>query len=289
MLVTADAGALAPGVYRGSVAVAGNAVNGPLSVPVELEVTARGAPVATYLGVVNNATFEGGEPLAQGVIAAVFGDQFLFGDPVQAASLPLSSSLGGVRVLVNEQPAPVYYVSYGQINFQVPYDAALGEAVVRVEGAGGRSNGVSVTVARFVPRLLRLGIGDYGIITNASQGGSFPIPVTPGLPSAPAKVGDVLTIYAIGLGPTTPATNSGAGAPADPLARVVPAPKAYFGGGLIDKGVEAEPLFVGLTPFFVGLYQVNVAVPEVNPGNNVSVLVENQEGVASNRVQIAVQ
>jgi len=193
-------------------------------------------------------------------------------------------------VLVNDQPAPVYYVSYGQINFQLPYAAPAGEATVRVERDGQRGNAVSITVGSFVPRLLRLGIGDYGIIQNASQGNSYPIPVTPGLASGPAREGDVLTIYALGLGQTSPAVDSGVAAPAqEPLARVVPTPTVYFGADNLDKGRPIAPSFVGLTPAFVGLYQINVTVPGLPANDRLNLFIENAQGVASNRVQIAVR
>ncbi len=285
--LTADPGSLGPGTYLGSVAVNTNGVNGPQTVPVQLEVTPQSAPIAAFQGVVNNATFEAGDQLAPGTIAAVFGEQFTYGAPQQAAVLPLETTFGGVRVLVNDRPAPVYYVSYGQVNFQVPYETLAGEAVVRVEREGQRGNGVSVGIAAFAPRLLRLGIGDYGIVVN--QDGTFPIPVTAGIPSRAARAGDALTIYALGLGATTPAVRSGEGSPVDPLAQVAPAPKVFFGAGPLSGGTTADPFFVGLTPFLVGLYQINVIVPRDTPrGPNVVLYIE-RNGVASNPVRIALE
>lgn len=282
-----DTAAVAPGSYQGTVSIATNAINGTLVAPVRLEVIAQGPPRALGQGAVNNATFESGEPLAQGVIAAVFGEQFTFKDPPPPVGPPLADELGGVRVLVNDRPAPLYYVSYGQINFQVPYDASPGEAVVRVERDGQRGNPISAAVTSSYPRLLRLGIGDYGIIVN--QDGSFPIPVTPGIPSRPARAGDALVIYAIGFGPTTPAVASGAGAPLDPLARIEPPFVAYFGGGSLGAGAMVEPLYLGLTPNFVGLYQINVIVPPDAPtGDHVRLTVQ-RGGFGSNPVQLAIQ
>ena len=98
----------------------------------QLNVVTPTSPVSAAGGVVNNGTFASGESLAQGDIAALFGDQLTYGDPQQASSLPLQTSLGGTQVLVNGQPAPVYYVSPGQINFEIPIDAAIGDATVQV-------------------------------------------------------------------------------------------------------------------------------------------------------------
>jgi len=282
-----DTSAVAPGSYRGTISIATNAINATLVAPVQLEVIAQGPPRALGQGAVNNATFEAGEPLAQGVIAAVFGEQFTFKDPVAAADLPLKDELGGVRVLVNDRPAPLYYVSYGQINFQVPYDASPGEAVVRVERDGQRGNPISAAVVPSYPRLLRLSIGEYGIVIN--QDGSYAIPPTPGYPSRPARAGEALVIYAIGFGPTTPAVASGAGAPLDPLARVEPPFLAYFGGGWVGAGAIVEPLFLGLTPNFVGLYQINVIVPPDTPKGDYVRFTVQRDGFGSNPVQLAIQ
>lgn len=286
--VTANPANLAPGSYQGTVTVASNAANGPITIPVQFDVVAQGPPVSFYQGVVNNATFQP-ETVAQGDIVALFGDQLTMSAPQQASSLPLATTLGDTRVFVNDQPAPVYYTSYNQINFQIPYEAATGAAVVRVERGGQRGNSISLNIARAIPRVLRLGIKDYGIIVN--QDGSFPIPATPGVNSHPAKVGDTLVIYALGLGQTTPSVTSGTAAPSSPLALVTRTNRVIFGGGggFFGDGVTTTPFFVGLTPGFVGLYQINVVIPDGTPsGSEVGLLLSGDDG-PSNRVTIAVQ
>ncbi len=289
--VTCDPGSLSPGVYQGTVAVASNGVNGTQTVPVSFEVLAQAAPYAKYQGAVNNATYLGGDTLGAGTIAAVFGEQFLLGDPVSASSLPLGASLGGVRVLVNDQPAPVFYVSYGQVNFLIPYDVATsGDAVVKVERAGQLGNGVTVPVAARAPRILRLGIGDYGIVVNATDG-SFLVPAVRWFnspPARPARSGETIVIYAIGLGQTTPAVQNGAAAPSSPLAEV-PNVSVVFGGQTFDRGVSVTPLFAGLTPGFVGLYQINVTIPEGVGGDDNMPLYLIVNGLPTNRVTIAIK
>jgi uncharacterized protein (TIGR03437 family) len=296
--VVANSGSLAEGDYTGQVVTTKSLVASEnRTIPATLKVTsfsrleaaAAGAPVAFFGGVVNNATFEG-DVLAPGGIVAIFGDGFATGEPVQASALPLPTELGGVRVLVNDKAAPVYYASGNQINFQIPYDTAPGEAIVRVEKGGTRGNTVSMHIGRSAPRLLRLNIANYGIVVN--QDGSFPIPVTPGVNSRPAKPGETLVIYALGFGQTEPGAQSGAAAPSSPLGRSkgnyrvsfgAPGP---FGGGSAD----VIPLYVGLTPNFVGLYQINVTIPEDAPkGSAVPIAVVSDEEGSSNRVNIAIE
>ncbi len=284
--VTVDPGGLAPGAFEGTVTIRSNAVNEPQVVPVHLRVTPQSPPVVRFGGVVNNATFAADEPIPQGGIAALFGDQLSYQPGQEGTELPLVSELGGTKVFVNGQEAPLYYSSYGQVNFQMPYEIPPGEAFVQVTRDGTPGNAVSVQVAGRAPRLLRLGIGDYGIIVN--QDGSFPIPATPGLNSHPAHAGDYLVIYAIGLGATSPAVASGAAAPAaEPLARVQPPPTVFYGAGLIR--VPVVPFYAGLTPNFVGLYQINVQVPPNAPrGDRVPLYLEGG-GVVSNQVEIAIE
>jgi uncharacterized protein (TIGR03437 family) len=290
VLFTADPTGLSPGIFQTTVSIASNARNGPTTVAVELDVLATGPPVTFFQGVVDNSVFLAGAALAQGEIVALFGEQLIVGAPTQAAMLPLGTTLGGASVFVNNNPAPVYFVSGGQINFQIPFATPTGDAVVRVDRDGQRGNSVSVQILSTVPVLLRLGIADYGIVVLNDAVLTFPIPVTPGISSRPAKAGiDTVTIYALGLGQTTPPVTAGVAAPLDPLAQI-PNVTVIFGEGVIPgTGAKTTPSFAGLTPGLVGLYQINVLVPSNSPrGNAVSVFIE-VGPTPSNRVNIAVQ
>jgi uncharacterized protein (TIGR03437 family) len=103
----------------------------------------------------------------------------------------------------------------------------------------------------------------------------------------PARRGDVLTIYAIGLGPTDPSVATGAAAPASPpLAGLRVTPTVVFGGGIGATAVA--PLFAGLTPQSAGLYQVNVQIPEEAPLGAYPISLSFPDSV-SNSVLIAVE
>jgi uncharacterized protein (TIGR03437 family) len=86
--------------------------------------------------------------------------------------------------------------------------------------------------------------------------------------NAPAGVGDYLVMYALGLGAVTPTLAIENGAPASPYEYAVAPVTVTIGG------IPATVLFAGLTPGYVGLYQVNVTMPSgVTPGNQVPVTV----------------
>lgn len=282
--VAVDPADLLPGLYQGTVQVSSNAVNSPSVLPVRVYVAAAGPPVASFRGVVNNATFSAADPVPQGGIAAVFGNQFSDGGPASGSEIPLVTELGGVKVLVNGIEAPLFYSSDGQINFQMPFEVPAGEARVQVVRDGTPGNTVTVEVAGKSPRILTF-LGNYAIAVNTDQ--TFAVPTTAGLDSHPAHPGDTLVMYAIGFGSTVPSVPTGDAASSEPLSYVVPTPSIRLGGGFLP--LQIIPGFVGMTPNFVGLYQINFTIPANAPrGDHVSLVIEGP-GYATNQVEIAIE
>ncbi len=109
--ITAAPGTLAPGYYSGTVTLASNAANNSqISVPVVFTVETAGTPVIYDAGVTNIANFAA-EAAAPGEILAVFGDQLATPGTLaqNPGPPPLATMLGGVQVLVNGTPAPLYF------------------------------------------------------------------------------------------------------------------------------------------------------------------------------------
>ena len=92
------------------------------------------------------------------------------------------------------------------------------------------------------------------------------------------------------MGPTSPAVDSGVGAPgAEPLARVTTHPMVFFARpSPFSPGLCVAPLYAGLSPGFVGLYQVNVTIPEGVPAGGEVPLTLAIGGLPANTVTIAV-
>jgi uncharacterized protein (TIGR03437 family) len=186
-----------------------------------------------------------------------------FGVSSQAASaLPIPTTLGGVQVLVNGQPAPVYLVSQTQIGAVVPYEIA-GElfATFQVTVSGSKSNLVTVYAGNSAPGIYTLtenGIG-AGAILHADYSEVSP--------SSPAMPGETVSMYLNGLGPVTPQVADGAAAPSSPPSTAVEAADvSVFLNEQVNFGT-AQVSFAGLTPGSAGLYQVNFTLPQTGLAN----------------------
>jgi uncharacterized protein (TIGR03437 family) len=296
-LVTANQEGLEPGVYTGTITFTSNAANSPTEVSVVFEVAEQKPPLLSYRGAVNGATFSPNQPLAQGAIVSVFGTQLAY-SVEGATETPLPRELGATKVVIGGVEAPLFYASWGQVNFQVPNEVPQGVTTLQVLRDGQASNRISVTVANRTPGLFLLNLGLYGAIVNGSASARenktmYPIPrdlaVSAGLDGAPARPGDVLVIFATGLGPVAPGVPTGQVAPSqEPLARGLENPTVNIGRSFLPA--LQTPQFVGLTPGFVGLFQINVAIPDTAPTNPRTALsVEYPGGAISNTVEIAVE
>ena len=94
--------------------------------------------------------------------------------------------------------------------------------------------------------------------------------------------GDVIIIYCAGLGEVTPAVPTGAAAPGMPLATATAEVTVTIGG------LPAQILFVGLTPGFASLYQINAVVPPSTQAGEVEIVVT-VAGQPSTVVTVAVE
>lgn len=88
------------------------------------------------VNVVSAASFN--TPVAPASIATIFANpgQSLTSSTAGANNLPLPTTLAGTQVLINGEPAGLFYVSPTQINFLLP-QTGIGAVGVVVTGAGG--------------------------------------------------------------------------------------------------------------------------------------------------------
>ena len=65
----------------------------------------------------------------------------------------LVTSMNGLTATIGGVKAPIYFVSPGQLNVQVPFEVAAGTQPVVVTSAGGTSTASNVTVASVAPSI----------------------------------------------------------------------------------------------------------------------------------------
>jgi uncharacterized protein (TIGR03437 family) len=233
-------------------------------------------PAISSGGIVNAASFA--KTVAPGSIASVFGTA-IASSRQSAASVPLSTSLGGASLAVAGMPATFFFASPNQINVQIPWEAQPGATSASLT-VGANSSAASVNVAQYAPGIFTTGSAQ-GIVVGPSGGLAAPGGAFTG--SQPVTAGDFITIYCTGLGPVTNQPASGAAADSDPL------PSTTVPASVTIGGVTAAVSYAGLTPGAVGLYQVNAQVPPgVASGDSVP-LTMSIGGATSNTVMLAIR
>ena len=244
-------------------------------------ITTTAPPSVPANGIVNGASFAGpGNTLgiagccAPGSIAAIFGTNLTENgssclppacSPAFRSDKRLAATLAGAQVEVNGVPVPMLYASPVQLGIEVPAELMAGStASVQVIVDGQSSAANTLNVAVFSPGIFAGAIthADGAAVTAANA----------------AAVGETVTIYATGLGQTSPAVPTGE----LPSGTVTTAttPTVTMGG------VPAQVQSYGLADL-VGVDMITVVVPSaIQAGTTVPVVVS-IGGQQSNAVNMA--
>jgi protocatechuate 3,4-dioxygenase, beta subunit len=210
-------------------------------------------------GVVNGASLNSGA--AGGSWISLFGENLSSATrtwtSADMANGRLPESLEGVSVQVAGQPAPVYYVSPGQINVLAPEVSSNGTVPVSVTNANGTSASVSVALNQFMPAFFQFP-GEYVAAVRSDGQLVAPQGRIIDASSVPAQPGDTLLLFGTGFGPTAPATSVFD-------VSSVPVPTANTVRVRIDN-VDAVVTYSGLIS--PGLYQLNVQIPDLPDGDH---------------------
>ncbi len=199
--------------------------------------------------IVNAATFEPG--VAPGGLMAIFG-----------TGLARAGSTS--KVTVAGKSATVVSAGPFQLNVQVPLDTPAGTQSVSLASPYG-TLAQPVEVRSVAPAIFTIG-ADGGAVVN--QDGLLNTTLNP------LRRGQTMVVYCTGLGAVA----------AQGALQVVRTPVVA-----VLQGRELKPAFAGLTPQFVGLYQVNVPVPsDLPPGLGVALSLRQAEA-ESNTVLVSVQ
>jgi uncharacterized protein (TIGR03437 family) len=233
-------------------------------------------PTFPAISGVSNAA-SGTARVSPGALASIYGTGFGTTTFTADDGRPwLTSTTNLVSVKVNGGAAPLYYVSPGQINFQVPWSTpTTGTVNIAVMVNGGSSNIAAVPVATAAPGLFYDQVSGAAIVQNTPD-------YSLNSASNPAPAGSTIVAYLTGTGPVAPAAKDGTPASTDTLSWATSAYSAKIGS------VAATVSFAGLTPGFIGLGQMNIVVPStLGPG--VYPLSVTIDGQTSNSGTIAVK
>jgi uncharacterized protein (TIGR03437 family) len=159
-----------------------------------------------------------------------------------------------------------------------------GTATVVVTNNGAASSPASFNVAASAPGIfaVQFGVGQ-AIAINLDGTLAAPAGSIPGLTTHPAKKGDAIIIYANGLGQVSPTVANGQNS-LDQLRNTNAMPVVMVGGQ------QAQVLFSGLTPQFVGVNQVNIVIPQSAPtGDKVPLQIQLGGITSTDQVTMAIQ
>jgi uncharacterized protein (TIGR03437 family) len=215
------------------------------------------APAIT--GIVNDATYTHGAPVASGSWVGIFGSNLApagdsrgWNPSTEIVNGKLPTSLDGTSVTVNGKPAAIAFISPNQVNIQPPDDGAVGSVQVVVTTPAGAGAPFTASYAQFAPGFFEA--TDTYLAAQHADGS----PVGGQSGATPAKPGEVIILWGTGFGPASPAVSAG----------------QVFTGA--NKLANAVTVTIGGQPAVVdfagivgaGLVQMNVHVPSsINNGD----------------------
>jgi len=224
------------------------------------------------LGVTTSAGFKPGLP-GPGSPATVFvtGLKIPPVIPVIVGGLlPMPTEIAGITVTYADSTrAPIFGVAdlgaYQIVNFQVPWEAHLGPAVLAQDGQYVTIPSDPAPWGEFFTMA-----DGFAVAAHASDFSTVSA-------QNPVRPGEWIVLYASNLGPVTGAPQTGVAAPTDRPTPLDPGtPVAWQFHVLLrdpsgDRSLESN--YLGLAPGLTGVYQINVRMPDTLP-SQVSIYVQ---------------
>jgi len=173
----------------------------------------------------------------------------ILADDLRAGIWPDTLPSTGVRVLVNNIPANISLVSPTQVDLMIPLSLIAGPATLVLVNNGLAGPSVQLALDDTDPIMLHVG---GGIILAAH------LDWTRVTPASPAHRGELVVIYAVGLGPTLPAQIHGSlpdrAASITKLANF----QLWLNGTPVDSHQIA---YAGISPPYPEIFQINLFIP----------------------------
>jgi uncharacterized protein (TIGR03437 family) len=222
--------------------------------------TSGSGPYYTADSVANSAANVTGL-YAPNTFVTIYGQNLAYTTRALAASdiaggmLPTVLGSTGVRVLINNIPANIYYVSPTQVNLLIPTSLVAGPVMLQLVVDSLAGPAIPILLQSAAPSLFQL---DAATVLAVHLDGST---ITA---ASPATSGEVVVLFATGLGPTNPAAIPNQ----IPQQAASVTPISNF--TMLINGAAVNPqqiLYAGVVPTFAGLFQINVQLPANTPAN----------------------
>ncbi|HLN02209.1 MAG TPA: S8 family serine peptidase [Bryobacteraceae bacterium] len=246
--------------------------------------TARLNPTISPNSAVNAASFQVGQGVAPGSYIALFGTGLsdttdVFTTPYLPLAIDSVSVSFDVPSANLSLPGLISYVSPGQVNLQVPWELqGQSSAVIKVTIQDSQGTVYTLPLAAYSPAFfdeLESGSNTPVIVALDASGNRIGS-------SHPATRGQVVQLYANGLGPVNNQPTDGELTPMSPQSTTTTNPTVTIGGQ------PATVQFSGLAPNLIGVYQLTVTVPaNISAGLQSAIVTIN--GVASPAANLPVQ
>ncbi len=222
-------------------------------------------PVINPDGVVNAASSQPGS-IAPGMIVSIYGQGLsyithpLAPDDLHNATLPTLFPGAGVHVLVGGLSAFLYYVSPTQLNIQIPNSLLPGPVDLTVALNSLYGPTVHLNLVPASPALFQVD-SQFCVATK--------LDASVLTAENPAHPGDIIVIYATGLGIADKNLPDGRLPDRAAVLQRIDSFRVRLNGALLDA---SRVYYAGLTPGFAGLYQVNLKLPDaIDPNPEVRI------------------
>lgn len=282
---------VAGGNGAGDAGDGGPALGALLATPRDLAVDAKGivyfsdqdnnrvrklVPGLVIISQVVNAASNAGGGVAPGETITLYGSQLApdgVASFVPASAVALATTAANTQVFFDGIPAPLTYISPGQINAVVPYEVAGHSSTsIVVLAQGRRSNPFTIPVVPAAP-----GVFVNPLSSALNQDGSQ------NTATNPAHIGDIIVLFVTGEGQTIPPGVTGRLAigtlpiPALPVTVQI-------------GGQTATLVYAGALPTGAGVMQINAIVPDgITLGDRIPIRVAVGSAQAQSGVSLSVR
>ena len=235
------------------------------------------APSYTVSSIVNASDFSPG-PFAPGSLISIFGSNLSFGsaglNSTNTGGATLPFFLSNVSVVIDHVAAPLLYVSPTQINVMIPPNEIAGNIPLQVVRQSVYGPAVVISLATAAPALF---VSSDHMALAQDYNAGYAVATA----DAPAQPGDLMILYATGLGGTQPLPGTG------DIPQTAAMINGFASGALqvLLNGKALDPKtipYAGLTPGFAGLYQINFYIPgDCPPNPQIQIVMGGQSSAAN--------